>query len=127
VIAATVSAAEIESFLEQNQGSSIEARLLDVTDNAQVERFFAGFDQLDGLVNCAGIIMRDAEYEIETFEKVINVNLSGTMRCCVAAQPALARLGSASGGAIVNTASMRSFLVVRQCQPIRHQRAALLC
>ena len=70
-----------------------------------VRAFFARFDRLDGLVNCAGILMRDAEYEIEVFQRVIDINLTGTMRCCLAAHPLLAR----QGGAIVNTASMLSY------------------
>ncbi|WP_170328482.1 SDR family NAD(P)-dependent oxidoreductase [Ruegeria arenilitoris] len=78
---------------------------LDVRDTKAVTAFFAGIGQLNGLVNCAGILARGTEYEIETFEKVIDINLTGTMRCCLAAQPLLA----ASGGAIVNTASMLSY------------------
>jgi NAD(P)-dependent dehydrogenase (short-subunit alcohol dehydrogenase family) len=42
---------------------------------------------------------------METFQKVIDVNLTGTMRMCVAARVKLA----AARGAIVNTASMLSF------------------
>ena len=79
--------------------------ILDVRDNDSVKSFFAGIDRLDGLVNCAGVLMRGAEYEIETFETVIDINLTGTMRCCLAAQPLLAK----SGGAIVTTASMLSY------------------
>jgi NAD(P)-dependent dehydrogenase (short-subunit alcohol dehydrogenase family) len=82
-----------------------DASVLDVRDDAMVRAFFARFDRLDGLVNCAGILMRDAEYEIEVFQRVIDINLTGTMRCCLAAHPLLAR----QGGAIVNTASMLSY------------------
>lgn len=59
---------------------------------------------MDGLVNCAGILRRGDEYDIDTFQHVINVNLTGTMRCCLAAHPLL----FVSGGSIVNTASMLS-------------------
>lgn len=66
----------------------------------------ARFERLDALVNCAGTILRGgAEYEIANFQRVIDVNLTGTMRMCVAARPLLA----ASKGAVVNTASMLSF------------------
>ncbi|MBE1283459.1 MAG: SDR family oxidoreductase [Rhodobacteraceae bacterium] len=78
---------------------------LDVRDTKAVNHLFSGLDSLDGLVNCAGILARDAEYDIEVFETVIDINLNGTMRCCLAAQPLLA----SSGGAIVNTASMLSY------------------
>lgn len=79
--------------------------VLDVTDNAAVSELVNSIDRLDGLVNCAGILRRGEEYDLEVFERVIAVNLTGTMRMCVACHPLL----KASGGAIVNTASMLSF------------------
>ena len=101
VVAATVSRAEIDAFEGPEE---IDLRLLDVTDNASVDTLFGSFARLDGLVNCAGILQRGAEYDLEVFQRVIDVNLMGTMRCCVAAQPWL----SQSNGAIVNMASMLS-------------------
>ncbi|PRD40929.1 2-deoxy-D-gluconate 3-dehydrogenase [Phyllobacterium phragmitis] len=81
-------------------------RQLDVTDDRSIAGCFEEIEALDALVNCAGMIMRGgAEYEIENFSRVIDVNLTGTMRMCVAAKPLLTR----SRGAIVNTASMLSF------------------
>lgn len=100
VTATGVGEAEVAAY----EGGA-ETAVLDVTDNRAVTDFFAQLDALDGLVNCAGIIARQAEFEVETFAKVIDVNLTGTMRCCVAARPLLAK----QGGAIVNTASMLSF------------------
>lgn len=102
VISAAVSEEEIARFAGSRD---IELRLLDVTDEASVESLFSGLDRLDALVNCAGILVREREYELDVFQKVIDVNLTGTMRCCLAAHPLL----RASGGAIVNTASMLSF------------------
>ena len=102
VIAATVSQAEIDAF---PSASNITPRLLDVTNTDAVNAFFAGLPDLAGLVNCAGILIRNDEYDIEVFQKVIDVNLTGTMRCCLAAHPLLAK----SGGAIVNTASMLTY------------------
>lgn len=79
---------------------------LDVTDGAAVAKLAGTFDRLDALVNCAGVIERGGrEFEPEVFARVIDVNLTGTMRVSVACKPALAR----AGGAIVNTASMLSF------------------
>ena len=106
VSATGVGAEEVEAFTAAPPADGeVSATTLNVTDTAAVNAFFAGLDTLDGLVNCAGILARGAEYEIETFARVIDVNLVGTMRTCVAAHPLLA----ASGGAIVNTASMLSF------------------
>lgn len=78
---------------------------LDVTDSEAVEALFAGLDRVDFLVNAAGVIRRDAEYELPVFAQVMDVNLLGTMRCCMAAKAKLAE----SGGAVVNVASMLSF------------------
>jgi NAD(P)-dependent dehydrogenase (short-subunit alcohol dehydrogenase family) len=79
---------------------------LDVTSQESVDAVLARFDALDALINCAGVLYRGgAEFDIHVFEKVIDVNLTGTMRMCVGARPLLA----AARGAIVNTASMLSF------------------
>jgi len=101
VIAASNSKEEIDAF---NKLADTETCLLDVTNDESVTDLFAKLKKLDALVNCAGILQRDSEYDIAVFQRVIDVNLTGTMRCCVAAQPLLAH----SKGAIVNTASMLS-------------------
>lgn len=86
--------------------TGIRTAVLDVTSDASVSEVVAGLDRLDLLVNCAGIIQRGgAEFDIAAFEKTIAVNLTGTMRMCVAARERL----RAAGGAIVNTASMLTF------------------
>lgn len=79
--------------------------VLDITDDAAVSGFASGFDRVDALINCAGILRRDAEFELEVFRQVIEVNLTGAMRCCTAFRPLLA----ASRGSIVNIASMNAF------------------
>jgi NAD(P)-dependent dehydrogenase (short-subunit alcohol dehydrogenase family) len=78
---------------------------LDVTSDAAVAQFAAGFPEIDAVVNCAGILRRDLEYEIAVFQQVLDVNLTGTFRVCMAFRPALAR----KGGAIVNIASMNAY------------------
>ncbi|MBM3970011.1 MAG: SDR family oxidoreductase [Planctomycetes bacterium] len=79
---------------------------LDVRDSAAVSQLVGQFDSLNVLVNCAGLLQRGgAEFEEATFLAVLDANLSGTMRLCVACRPLLAK----SHGCIVNTASMLSF------------------
>lgn len=78
---------------------------LDVTDAASIDRLASGLSRLDILVNAAGIIRRSAEYDLETFAQVVDVNLTGTMRLCSAFRPLLAE----QGGSIVNVASMLTF------------------
>jgi NAD(P)-dependent dehydrogenase (short-subunit alcohol dehydrogenase family) len=60
---------------------------------------------LDIVVNAAGMIRRDEEFELDTFERVLNVNLTGCMRVCMAARPALMK----SRGCVLNVASMLTF------------------
>jgi NAD(P)-dependent dehydrogenase (short-subunit alcohol dehydrogenase family) len=92
------------------QAEHLSAIRLDVTDSAAVAAALAPFERLDALVNCAGMIARGgAEFDIETFAKVIDVNLTGTMRMCVGARERLASPANPHGGAIVNLASMLSF------------------
>ncbi len=66
--------------------------------------FSISFPRWTPFLNCAGILVRGEEYSIDAFARVLDVNLTGTMRCCLAAHALL----TASGGAIVNTASMLS-------------------
>ena len=80
-------------------------RRLHVTDGAEVTRLVGVLDRLDIVVCCAGNIRRAEEHEPDAFARVVDVNLTGTMRVCAAARPLLAK----SRGAIVNTASMLSF------------------
>jgi NAD(P)-dependent dehydrogenase (short-subunit alcohol dehydrogenase family) len=93
----------IAAGLDPGEVAGVEVRPLDVTDAASVDALFGSLPSLDALVNCAGILRRGAEYDIDVFRQVVEVNLTGTMRCCLAAK---ALFGAK--GAIVNTASMLS-------------------
>ena len=79
---------------------------LDVRDRAKVDAFFAKLGKLDVLVNCQGVARPGAEWEEETFLDVMDINLSSAMRLSRAAFPLL----KASGGSIINLASMLSYL-----------------
>jgi NAD(P)-dependent dehydrogenase (short-subunit alcohol dehydrogenase family) len=79
---------------------------LDVTSAESVAAVLEPFRELAALINCAGIIFRGgAEYDMANFQKVLDVNLTGTMRMCVGARAKLA----AARGSIINTASMLSY------------------
>lgn len=79
---------------------------LDVTKDAEVVAIVAACERIDALVNCAGMIQRGGkEFEIEAFRLTVEVNLTGSMRMCLAAKEKLAQ----AKGAIVNTASMLTF------------------
>jgi NAD(P)-dependent dehydrogenase (short-subunit alcohol dehydrogenase family) len=101
---ADVTVADLPSHVERDFGA-MHFAALDVSDTAAVTELAASTKQLDILVNAAGIIRRAAEYELETFEQVLDVNLTGTMRTCTAFRPHL----KARRGTIINVASMLSF------------------
>lgn len=93
------------------EGFAAESHTLDLGDPAAIERFgdaiSAGRDTLHGLVNngaiatgIGGIGFRDVD--IETFDKVLRVNVRGTWLITRALAPLLAASGS---GRIVNLAS----------------------
>lgn len=77
---------------------------LDITDTDAVNAFAARFDALAVLVNAAGILRLREEYDPAVFSGVLDVNLTGVMRLCVACRPALAN----AEGAIVNIASIHA-------------------
>ena len=105
VIATGVTQNEIDAF-QPTSGSRIDARRLDITNTNEIEQLVGSLPRLDVLINAAGTILRnDAEHEANAFERVIDVNLNGTTRACFACKPLL----FASGGCVVNLASMLSF------------------
>jgi len=85
--------------------SGVELRQLDVRDERAVRTLIEELGELDVVVNCAGVIRRGAEHDVAVFADTLDINLTGTMRVCTAARPAL----KARAGCIVNTASMLSF------------------
>jgi NAD(P)-dependent dehydrogenase (short-subunit alcohol dehydrogenase family) len=104
----SLGASVIAVGLDAGDGSlvpAVEARTADVSSADSVAQLFSSIDELDIVVNCAGMLRRSAEHDPEVFEKVIAVNLTGTMRICTAARSRLA----ARKGCIVNIASMLSY------------------
>jgi NAD(P)-dependent dehydrogenase (short-subunit alcohol dehydrogenase family) len=97
----------------------------DVTSEEQVQAAVdaaAGLGPLRILVNCAGVatpgkvLGREGVLPLETFQRVIQVNLVGTfnvVRLAAAAmattRPAVTELGGEERGVIINTASVAAF------------------
>ncbi|MFO1143819.1 MAG: SDR family oxidoreductase [Amaricoccus sp.] len=103
VLATGATEAEVTTARDRLPG--IRFQPLDVRDASAVAAVVDRPPRLDHLVNCAGVIRRGAELEPDAFADVVDINLNGTMRACAAARPRLA----ATGGSIVNTASMLAF------------------
>ena len=105
VIATGVTKEEVERAWVQSEQNKISFQQLDVRDGNVVQDCIDEIDSLDVLVNCAGVIHRNAEHQPEVFADVIDINLNGSMRVCNAAREKLKQ----SKGCIINTASMLSF------------------
>ena len=105
VIACGLTDAELAAARADPAYAGIDVRALDVTDKAAVDALIGGLPALDFVVNCAGVIRREAEHDPEVFDQVLDVNVSGGMRVSAAARPLLAR----SKGAIVFIGSVMSF------------------
>jgi NAD(P)-dependent dehydrogenase (short-subunit alcohol dehydrogenase family) len=106
--AADATAAQLAST-----GLALEAHTMDVTNNPEIEQVLAAIakrhGRLDILVNNAGTGARQSSTEIamETWERVLAVNLSGAFACArVAARHMLPK----RSGAIVNVASIMGFV-----------------
>lgn len=109
--------------LQQQLGEQAEFVQLDVTDEQAVEAFFNHvenqYGQLNGLVNCAGIapsakvLGKNGIHELAMFQKVLNINVSGTFNMLRFAAALIAKYelqtDEEERGVIVNTASVAAF------------------
>lgn len=92
--------------------TGVASMVCDVTSEAEVQaavgRAAAMTGGLQIVVNAAGVMHADnvAEVEDRVWDRLMAINLTGTMRVCRAAVPHLVKAG---GGAIVNIASVAAF------------------
>lgn len=118
--AALMAAAEGAQVLATDRDTALMADLpdrgirtatLDVTDRDAVARVVGGADDLDGLFNCAGIVV-NGTLETTTqadWDASFAVNIHAMFQVTRAAMPGLLRRAGATGSAsIVNMASMAS-------------------
>ena len=70
-----------------------------------MEPFAATVEKLDILINCAGTALGPVEYQADAWQRILDINLTGTQRLSVALLPKLAE----SRGSIINIASMSSY------------------
>lgn len=79
---------------------------VDVADRDAVESWQPPFGSLDALVLAQGAVeYRRREFEIETFRRIVEINLNSVMHCCVKFLPLL----RASRGSIVIISSIGAF------------------
>ena len=83
----------IEKAVKDLDNSNISANTIDVSNYKEVENCANEIiknSKIDILVNSAGITGPTAtlwEYDIETWKKVVDINLMGTFNCCRAIVP----------------------------------------
>lgn len=106
VIAAGSSEANREEAWRDPANAGIRFEVLDVRSSEGVRAFAEKTSRLDVLVNAQGVIRGRDEYMLETFDDVVDVNLTSIMRLATALRPALA----VSRGSILNIGSMASYL-----------------
>ncbi len=97
-------------------GDLLSTHVLDITDREATAAFpdevLAAHGSIDGLINCAGIIqpfVRFADLEWDAIDRVVDVNLYGTMHMLKAFLPILSERPVAH---VVNVSSMGGFLPV---------------
>ncbi|MEK9775044.1 MAG: SDR family oxidoreductase [Quisquiliibacterium sp.] len=94
---------------DPKQGSDLEGliyRQLDVADFDAIAACEPGFDRLDVLVLCQGmVIYKRGEFRIDGFRKVIDVNLNSLMACAEKFHPML----TAARGALITVSSTAAF------------------
>jgi NAD(P)-dependent dehydrogenase (short-subunit alcohol dehydrogenase family) len=102
-------------------GARARAREGDVSDpeaaEAMMQAAVEAFGRLDVAVNCAGIGGDNAlmaDYPVDTWRKVVSVNLDGVFYCMRAAIP---RIIDSGGGSIVNIASIASTVAIPTIAP----------
>jgi len=101
----------------------------DVTEESSVESAVGAtvkeFGKLDIFINNAGIVImaNAADTTIEDWDRVHNVNLRGVFLCCKYAIPHMREQG---GGAIVNIASISSFVSIPMHAAYSASKAGLL-
>jgi NAD(P)-dependent dehydrogenase (short-subunit alcohol dehydrogenase family) len=102
---AGIEAAAVES------GSDIRGFAADIADPEDVKRVFGqiadAYGRVDGLVNNAGItkVAPSIDYDVSDLQRIMAVNVTGLFTCSQAAAALMT-----DGGAIVNTASLSSFI-----------------
>jgi NAD(P)-dependent dehydrogenase (short-subunit alcohol dehydrogenase family) len=98
----------------ENAGGTAMAVQADVAQQAEVERMFGEVDRrlgrLSALVNAAGINggpqTKVADFEQAVLERLLAVNVIGTMLCCREAVRRMSTAHGGAGGTIVNLSSM---------------------
>jgi NAD(P)-dependent dehydrogenase (short-subunit alcohol dehydrogenase family) len=122
VIATGSSAAKLETLHADPALDGIRFERLDVRSDDEIRHFADTLDELDVLVNAAGVARPADEYRDDVFREVLDVNLTAAMRLSMAARSRLER----SRGAIINVASMLSYIADTEVPAYCASKAGIL-
>mgnify|MGYP002396072479 FL=1 len=84
---------------------NISYEILDVTSDQSVETLTSKHNNFNVLVNAAGNVMRDKEFEVKYFTHVVDTHLNGTFRMCSKSVEILSK----NKGSIINFSSLLAF------------------
>tara|TARA_B100001057_G_scaffold312422_1_gene312458 strand:+ start:1938 stop:2690 length:753 start_codon:yes stop_codon:yes gene_type:complete len=99
----------IDEVIKETNNPNLSSNLVDVSNYQEVEKAVSEIlknSKIDILINNAGITgptMPLWEYDVETWNKIVKINLSGTFNCCKAIVP---NMIDNNYGRVVNVASV---------------------
>ncbi len=96
----------IDEAMKEISNPNLSSDIVDVSDYKEVETAVSKISKVDILINNAGITgptMPLWEYDVEMWNKIVKINLSGTFNCCRAIIPNMIKNNY---GRIVNVASV---------------------
>ncbi|HUQ94649.1 MAG TPA: SDR family NAD(P)-dependent oxidoreductase [Bryobacteraceae bacterium] len=110
----------------REEGLDVDSAVLDVSNSAAVQSFFASLSSLDILVNNAGVQQRVcalADLSDQEWHRVLNVNLSGVFYCSRAAARLMQRRES---GTIINLSSVNGLSPAALVSAYNASKAAVI-
>jgi 3-oxoacyl-[acyl-carrier protein] reductase len=96
----------IDEAMKKISNPNFSSDIVDISDYKEVETAVSKISKIDILINNAGITgptMPLWEYDVEMWNKIVKINLSGTFNCCRAIIPNMIKNNY---GRIVNVASV---------------------
>jgi len=96
----------IDEAIKELNNPNLSSNIVDVSSFKDVEAAVSKISKIDILINNAGITgptMPLWEYDVEMWNKIVKINLSGTFNCCKAIVPSMI---ANNYGRIVNVASV---------------------
>ncbi|GBQ88424.1 3-oxoacyl-ACP reductase [Acetobacter nitrogenifigens DSM 23921 = NBRC 105050] len=125
-----IAARKIDSLAETAReisalGGSVEQIALDQTNVAGIRSAFAAIGQIDVLINNAGVedVCPSLDIEEELWDRIIDTNLKGAF---FVAQAAATRMAGRKRGAIINLASLTSYVGVPTATPYGSSKSGIL-